>query len=69
MIRGTYPEEEIIFILKGKAEFTLREETKVVGSNSTLFCPSGVLHGIRNVGDTPLRYAIIKGNYPAERGT
>ena len=51
--------EEIIYVFEGKVEFTLAGETKVVGPNSSLYCPPGVLHGIRNVGDTPIRYAII----------
>jgi quercetin dioxygenase-like cupin family protein len=62
-----HPEEEIYYIFEGKAEFSLDGKTKVVGPDSTMFCPSGVPHGIRNVGDTPLRYAVIKANYPAEK--
>lgn len=55
-----HPEEEIIFVFEGKVEFTLAGESKTVGPNSSLYCPPGVPHGIRNVGDTPIRYAIIK---------
>lgn len=61
-----HPEEEIYFILEGRAEFFLEGKTRTVGANSTMFCPSGSLHGIRNVGDAPLRYAVIKANYPHE---
>ena len=56
-----HPEDEIIFVFEGKAEFSLSGETKVVGANSSLYCPPGMPHGIRNVGDEPIRYAIIKG--------
>ena len=59
-----HPEEEIFYVFEGTAQFTLNGESKVVGPDSTLFCPSGVPHGIFNVGDTPLRYAVIKANYP-----
>ena len=59
-------EEEIYYVFEGKAEFWLDGETRIVGADSTMFCPSGVPHGIRNIGDTPLRYAVIKANYPAE---
>lgn len=59
-----HPGEEIIFVFEGKVEFTLAGESKVVGPNSSLYCPPGVSHGIRNVGDTPIRYAIIKGAKP-----
>ena len=61
--------EEIIFIFEGTAEFTMKDKTKTVGPNSSMYCPPGVLHGIRNVGDTPLRYAIIKANCPPCNGT
>ena len=60
----SHPEEEIFYIFEGKAEFFLNGKTRVVGPRSTLFCPSGSMHGIRNVGDTPLTYAVIKANYP-----
>ncbi len=55
-----HSEDEIIFVFEGKVEFTLAGESKTVGPNSSLYCPPGVPHGIRNVGDTPIRYAIIK---------
>ena len=51
-------------MFEGTAKFTLNGESKIVGPDSTLFCPSGMPHGIFNVGDTPLRYAVIKSDYP-----
>lgn len=62
----THPEEEIFYILEGTARFSLNGETKIVGPKSTLFCPSGISHGISNAGDTELTYAVIKANYPRE---
>jgi len=62
-----HPEEEIYYVLEGKAEFSLDGKSKTVGPNSTMFCPSGMPHGIRNVGDSPLRYAVIKANYPRKQ--
>ncbi len=56
----THDGEEIFFILKGNAEFTLKEKRKVVGANSALYCPPGVEHGIRNAGDEPMRYLVIR---------
>lgn len=63
----THPEEEIYYVLEGKAEFSLDGKSKTVGPNSTMFCPSRMPHGIRNVGDSPLRYAVIKANYPRKQ--
>jgi len=59
-------EEEIFYIFEGTAEFSFNGQTKTVGPKSTMFCPSGIPHGIRNAGDKPLTYAVIKANYPAE---
>jgi mannose-6-phosphate isomerase-like protein (cupin superfamily) len=55
-----HTEDEFFFILEGKAEFFLNGKTKVVGPYTSLYCPSDVEHGIRNVGDTQLKYLVIK---------
>lgn len=57
-----HEEAEVFYILQGKAQFTLDGDSVAVGPNSTLFCPPGVLHGIRNAGDDSLRYLVIKDN-------
>ena len=58
-----HPEDEFFFVLEGKAEFYLNGETKVAGPYTTFYCPSNVTHGIRNVGDSVLKYLVIK-KYP-----
>lgn len=55
-----HPEDEFFFILEGKAEFFLEGKTKVVGPYTSLYCPSNVMHGIRNAGDVQLKYLVIK---------
>jgi mannose-6-phosphate isomerase-like protein (cupin superfamily) len=52
--------EEIMFVLEGTADIRMGEETRSVGPNTAVFCPSNVLHGIRNAGETPIRYMIIR---------
>jgi mannose-6-phosphate isomerase-like protein (cupin superfamily) len=32
----------------------------LAGPNTAVFCPPGVFHGIRNAGETPVRYMIIR---------
>ena len=59
----THEEEEIFYILEGTAEFSFDGKTRIVGPKSAMFCPSGISHGIRNAGDKPLTYAVIKANY------
>jgi len=53
-------EDEFFFVLEGTAEFILDGKTKVAGPNTSFYCPSNIPHGIRNVGDTELKYLVIK---------
>ncbi len=53
-------EDEIFFVLEGKAEFYLDGKTRVVGPYTSLYCPPNHEHGIRNVGDGDLKYLVIK---------
>lgn len=53
-------EDEFFFVLEGTAEFYLNGKTKKVGPYTTLYCPSQSLHGIKNVGETELKYLVIK---------
>ena len=55
-----HPEDEFFFVLEGKAEFYLDGKTRVVGPQTSLYCPSNQEHGIRNAGDTTLKYLVIK---------
>ncbi len=55
-----HAEDEFFFILEGTAEFYLAGKTKVVGPYTSLYCPSNVEHGIKNAGDTVLKYLVIK---------
>jgi len=56
----SHVEEEFFFVLEGKVEFYLNGQRKVVGPFSSLYCPSNVEHGIRNVGDTEAKYLVVK---------
>lgn len=53
-------EDEFFFILEGTAEFYLDGKTMVSEAYTSFYCPSNVEHGIRNVGDTELKYLVIK---------
>jgi mannose-6-phosphate isomerase-like protein (cupin superfamily) len=56
----THEEDEFFFVLEGTAEFHLDGETRTGGPMTSFYCPPGVKHGIRNVGDTELKYLVIK---------
>lgn len=53
-------EDEFFFILEGTAEFYLDGKTKTAGPYTSFYCPSEIMHGIRNIGDTELKYLVIK---------
>ncbi len=55
-----HTEDEFFFILEGKAEIFFDGKKKDVGQNTSLYCPSNIEHGIRNIGDTELKYLVIK---------
>lgn len=52
--------EEIMFLLEGTAEARIGDETHIIGPMTALFCPENVLHGLRNVGETPIKYMVIR---------
>jgi quercetin dioxygenase-like cupin family protein len=55
-----HSEDEFFFVLEGTAEFYLNGETKVAGPLTSFYCPPNSEHGIKNVGDTELKYLVIK---------
>ncbi|WP_179008988.1 cupin domain-containing protein [Winogradskyella forsetii] len=55
-----HPEDEFFYVLEGKAKFYLDGKEMVVEANTSLYCPSNSMHGISNVGDTDLKYLVIK---------
>ncbi len=55
-----HAEDEFFFVLEGTAEFHLDGKTATGGPMTSFYCPSGARHGIRNIGDTELKYLVIK---------
>lgn len=53
-------EDEFFFVLEGTAEFFLDGKTTIVEAYTSLYCPSNIMHGISNAGDTELKYLVIK---------
>ena len=60
-----HPEEELYIIKEGTVEVLIIGERKLVGSGSVVFAAANQLHGIRNVGQTPATYHVIKWKAPA----
>ena len=55
-----HAEDEIFFVLEGNAEFYLNGNTKTAGPYTSFYCPPNSRHGIRNVGDSVLKYLVLK---------
>ena len=55
-----HSEDEFFFVLEGTAEFYLNGETLTAGAMTSFYCPSNSEHGIKNTGDTELKYLVIK---------
>jgi quercetin dioxygenase-like cupin family protein len=53
-------EEELIIVKEGTVESMQNGQTTRLGPGSVIFEASNELHGIRNVGDTPASYYVIK---------
>ncbi len=59
-----HPDEEIVVIREGTCEFVMNGETHRVGPGSVVFQASNQMHSVRNVGDAPAVYTVIKWNSP-----
>jgi len=55
-----HPEEELIVVKEGTIEAMQNGVTKRVGPGSMIFEASNEPHGMRNVGETPATYYVIK---------
>jgi quercetin dioxygenase-like cupin family protein len=53
-------EEELIIIKEGTLEVMQNGQTTMAGPGSVIFEASGDLHGLKNAGDAPASYYVIK---------
>ncbi len=56
----SHAEDEFFFILEGTAKLYLGNDSVIVESNTSFYCPPMLLHGIANAGDTELKYLVVK---------
>lgn len=55
-----HAEQEVYFVLSGKALITMNGESKEVGAMTSFYCPPHSEHGIARVGSEPLHYLVVK---------
>ena len=59
-----HPDEELIILKEGALEVQQNGETKHAGTGSIIFQASNELHGLRNTGQTPAVYYVIRWSTP-----
>ncbi|MDQ3013626.1 MAG: cupin domain-containing protein [Acidobacteriota bacterium] len=59
-----HPDEELIIVKEGTVESLVNGQTKRVSAGSIIFQSSNQMHGIKNAGDTPATYFVIRWNSP-----
>lgn len=51
--------QEIFYVFSGEGEVVYGNQSHHLTANQAIHVDCGVLHGIRNAGNVPLRYAVI----------
>lgn len=51
--------DEMIYVLSGKGEQWLEEDTRMLGKDEAVFIPKGKVHAIYNTGNEPLIFLAI----------
>jgi quercetin dioxygenase-like cupin family protein len=59
-----HPDEEVIIVRDGTVEAMVNGTTRRLGPGSVIFQAANQMHSIRNVGDVPAIYHVIKWNSP-----
>lgn len=59
-----HPDEELVIIKEGNVESLVNGELKRVGPGSIIFQAANQMHSLRNIGDGPAVYHVIKWNSP-----
>lgn len=61
-------DEELIIVKEGTLEVTINGNSQKAGPGSVFFYASNDLHGMRNVGETPATYHVIRWTSPGKDG-
>lgn len=54
-------QEEVYFVIEGKAEMCLGDERRELSSGQAVYIPPGIFHQITNLGKTPLKMIYCYG--------
>ena len=59
-------QDKLYVVLEGEAEIAVGEETQVISAGGGAFAPSGVVHSVRNRGNTRLIVLAVLAPPPAK---
>ena len=63
-----HPDEELVFVREGVVEATINGVAKLAPVGSVIFYASNDLHGMRNAGDVPASYFVLRWTSPGKEG-
>jgi XRE family transcriptional regulator, regulator of sulfur utilization len=63
-----HPDEELIYVREGVVEATINGVTRLAPAGSVIFYASNDLHGMRNAGDVPASYFVLRWTSPGKEG-
>lgn len=63
-----HPDEEMIIVKEGTLEVTINGATSLAPAGSIIFYASNDLHGMRNAGDVPATYYVLRWTSPGHEG-
>jgi XRE family transcriptional regulator, regulator of sulfur utilization len=63
-----HPDEELVYVREGVVEATINGMSHRANAGSVIFFASNDLHGMRNVGETPASYFVLRWTSPGREG-
>jgi XRE family transcriptional regulator, regulator of sulfur utilization len=63
-----HPDEELVYVREGVVEATINGVAKLAPAGSVIFYASNDLHGMRNAGDVPVSYFVLRWTSPGKEG-
>jgi mannose-6-phosphate isomerase-like protein (cupin superfamily) len=63
-----HPDEELVFVREGVIEATINGVAQKAPAGSVIFFASNDLHGMRNAGDVPASYFVLRWTSPGHEG-
>jgi XRE family transcriptional regulator, regulator of sulfur utilization len=63
-----HPDEELVYVREGVIEATINGVSQKAPAGSVIFFASNDLHGMRNAGDTPASYFVLRWTSPDREG-